>query len=61
MPEPHYEPGPGCGERHDVEAITGVVLEIIEVHQRRFAEVVVGKVKVSESHGPVALRARRQG
>src|SRR5436190_11214479 len=37
------EPGP-C-ERRDVDAVARVVLDVVEVHQRRLAEVVIGQLE----------------
>jgi hypothetical protein len=38
---------PGAGERGDVEAVAGVVFEVVEVDQGGFAEVVVGQLEVA--------------
>ena len=51
---------PGAGERRDVQAVAGVVLEVVEVHQRRLAEVVVGELEVADLGRDHRLRARRE-
>src|SRR6266566_2600117 len=47
---------PGAGERGDVDAVAGVVLEVVEVHQRCLAEVVVGELEVPDLGGHHGLR-----
>jgi hypothetical protein len=58
------EPGDGAdprpGERGDVQPVARVVLEVVEVDQRRLAEVVVGQLEVADLGGDDRLRARRQ-
>ena len=45
---------PGAGERRDVHAVAGVVLEVVQVHQRGLAEVVVGELEVTDLGGDTA-------
>ena len=47
-------------ERGDVNAVAGVVLEVVEVEQRGFGEIVVGQLDVPDLGGHDRLDARRQ-
>ena len=51
---------PGAGERGDVQAVHGVVLQVVQVHQRGLAEVVVRELEVPDLGGDHRLRAGRQ-
>ena len=51
---------PGAGERGDVEAVARVVLEVVQVHQRGLAEVVVGELEVADLGRDDRLRAGRE-
>ena len=51
---------PGARQRGHVDAVAGVVLEVVEVHQRRLGHVVEGEVEVADLGGDHRLRARRQ-
>ena len=58
--EPGDERDPGAGQRGDVQAVAGVVLEVAQVHQRGLAEVVVGQLEVADLGGDHRLGAGRQ-
>ena len=49
--EPRDRADPGPGQRRDVQAVARVVLEVVEVDQRRLAEVVVGQLEVPDLGG----------
>ena len=51
---------PGAGQRGDVHAVAGVVLQVPQVHQGGLAEVVVGQVEVADLGGDDRLGAGRQ-
>ena len=51
---------PGAGQRGDVQAVAGVVLEVLEVHQGGLGEVVVGQLEVSDLGGDHRLGAGRE-
>ena len=52
------DPGPCQGG--DVNAVAGVVLEVVEVHERRLAEVVVRQLEVPDLGGDDGLRGCRE-
>src|SRR6266699_209727 len=58
--EAGHERDPGARERGDVQAVAGVVLDVIEVHQRCLAEVVMGKAQMADLSGDDGLAARRK-
>ena len=58
--EPGHRGDPRPGQRGDVQAVAGVVLEVVEVDQRRLAEVVVGELEVADLGGDDRLGAGRQ-
>ena len=43
-----YQRCPDAGQRCHVQAVGGVVLQVVEVHQGGFGEVVLGKVEVTD-------------
>ena len=51
---------PGARQGGDVEAVAAVVLEVVEVHQRRLAEVVVGELEVPGLRRHHRLHAGRE-
>jgi hypothetical protein len=51
---------PGARERAHVNAIPDVVLEVVQVHQRRLAEVGMGQLEVAYLCRDDRLRARRE-
>src|SRR5262245_37969730 len=55
------ERDPGTGERGDVHAVTGVVLEVVQVHQGGLAQVVEGQVQVTDLGSDDGLGAGGQG
>ena len=59
-PKPATAHDPGAGERGDVEAVAGVVLEVVEVDQGGFAEVVVGQLEVADLGRDHRLGAGRE-
>src|SRR5437588_346408 len=46
--EAHDDGDPRARERGDVDAVASVVLEVVEVHERRLAQVVVGKLEMAD-------------
>ena len=51
---------PGTCKRRDVHAVDGVVLQVVEVHEGRLAEVVIGELEVPHLGGDHRLCAGRQ-
>ena len=51
---------PGAGERGEVQAVGGVAGQVVQVDERRLAEVVVGEVEVADLGGDDRLDRRRQ-
>ena len=51
---------PGTCKRRDVQAVDGVVLQVVQVHQGGLAEVVVRELEVPHLGGDHRLRAGRQ-
>jgi membrane-associated phospholipid phosphatase len=47
---------PRASERGDVEAVAGVVLDVVQVHERGLAEVVVRELEVPDLRGDHSLR-----
>ena len=59
--EPADEGGPGAGQGRDVEAVPGVVLAVLEVHEGGLGEVVVGELEVADLGRHDGLGAGGQG
>ena len=59
-PNPRDERQPAAGQRGDVQAVARVVLEVVQVHQRGLAEVVVGQLEVAGLGRDDGLHAGRQ-
>jgi hypothetical protein len=51
---------PAARQRGDVQAVAGVVLEVVDVDQRRLAEVLEGQLDVADLGGDHRLRAGRE-
>ena len=51
---------PRARERGHVDAIPHVVLQVVEIHERRFAEVIVGELELPHLGSDDRLRGRRK-
>ena len=58
--EPGDQRRPGPGEGGDVQPVAGVVLQVVQVHERGLARVVVREVEAADLGREHRLRARRQ-
>ena len=58
--EPSDRGDPRAGQRGYVKAVTCVVFEIVQVHQRRLGEVVIGQLEVANFGRDDRLDARGQ-
>src|SRR6478752_2777641 len=56
-PEAGDDRDPGTGKRCDVHAVAGVLLQVVQIHQRGLAEVVVGELEVTDLGGDDGLGA----
>jgi len=59
-PEAVHGREPRASERAHVHPVAHVVLQVVDVHQRRLTEVVVSQLEVADLSGDDCLRARRQ-
>ena len=57
-PKPATSASRPAGQRAMCEAVPGVVLDVVQIHQRRLGEVVGGEVEVTHLGGEHRLRAR---
>src|SRR5215218_325774 len=58
--KPGHRGDPGAGQRGQVNTVAGVVMEVAQIQESCFAEVVVGQLKVSDFGGDYRLNERRQ-
>ena len=59
--EPGHQSDPAARERGQMQAVGGVLLQVVDVHQRGFAEIVVREPQMPDLGRDDRLAARRQG
>src|SRR5215216_1286207 len=58
--KPGHRGDPGAGQRGQVNAVAGVVMEVTQIQESGFAQVVVGQLEVPDFGGDYRLNERRQ-